>query len=128
MDNPAQGSIVDNRLDPQQQPPILQPLNTGIEDDRLLRYLVALETDADAHWNAPGPKGINLKERRKQNIRYTFGKQLLGRDMKKYESEFLDNVIYEYEGTLKSLATSKVPDIIIKTGGANITEAKKMTA
>ena len=127
-DGSVPGAVGESRLDPQQQPPTLQPLNTNIDDDRLLKFLVALETDAVAHWDAKGPEGVNLKARRKQNVRYTFGKQLLGRDMKSYESEFLDNVIYEYESTLKSLATSKIPDIIVRAGGAEITEAKRMTA
>ena len=73
-------------------------------------------------------EGINLKERRKQNIRYIFGKQLLGKDLKVYESEFLDNIIYEFEATLKSLANSKLPDIIVRSGGAELTETKKLTA
>jgi hypothetical protein len=108
--------------------PTLQPLRLGEDDDRLLKYLNALEESADAHWNAPGPDGINLKERRKQNIKYLFGTQLLGRDLKSYESEFVDNVIYEFEATLKSLATSKLPDIVFRSGGANKTEQKDLTA
>lgn len=106
----------------------LQPLSTGVDPDRMLKYLNALEKSADEHWNAPGPEGMNLKNRRKQNIKYLFGKQLLGKELKSYESEFLDNVVYEYEAMLKSLATSRLPDLVVKAGGADRSEEKKLTA
>ncbi len=122
------GMVPEDRFDPQVQPSTLQPLQVNIDDARLLNYLNALEKSANDHWDAAGPKGMNLKERRKQNIKYLFGKQLLGRDLKDYESEFLDNLIYEYEAILKSLAVSKLPDIIVSSGGANVTEQKKLTA
>ncbi len=108
--------------------PTLSPLSVEINDDRLLEYITNLESQADTHWNAPGPDGINLKERRKQNIKYLYGKQLLGRDLKKWESEFLDNVIKESEDMLKALATSKMPDIVVQAGGIGKTEERELTA
>jgi len=108
--------------------PTLAPLTVEIEDKKLLRYLTGLEKAADEHWNKSGPDGINLKERRKQNIKYLFGKQLLGRQLKPYESELVDNIIYEFEKMLKALAVSKMPDIVIEPGGVGGDEARKLTA
>jgi len=105
--------------------PTLAPLNVTIEDKKLLRYINGLETAAKKHWESPE---INLKERRKQLIKYLFGRQLIGREMKSYESEFLDNVIYEFEGMLKALAVSKMPDIVVEAGGIGMSEERKMTA
>lgn len=103
----------------------LSPLNIEIEDKQLLTYISDLEKQATTHWNSPE---INLKERRKQIIRYLFGRQLIGKDLKKYDSEFLDNVIYEFEGILKSLAVSKMPDIVVESGGIGTSEERKLTA
>ena len=91
----------------------LQPLNIDIEDTRLLAYLDNLESKAKEHWDS---EDINLTKRREQNFKYLFGKQLKGKKLKKYESEFIDNTLYEVEGILKSLALSKMPDIIINPG------------
>jgi len=91
----------------------LEPLRIDIEDKRLCDYLFNLEKVAKEHWDS---QDINLTKRREQNLKYLFGKQLKGKTLKKYESEYIDNTIYEVEATLKSLALSKMPDIIIKPG------------
>ena len=91
--------------------PTLEPLAVDIEDDRLLKYLSDLEKKSKQHWDS---EDINLTKRRERNEKYLFGRQLKGVRLKKYESEFIDNTIYEFEATLKSMATSKMPDIIIK--------------
>jgi len=107
----------------------LSPLNVDIEENKLLTYLNSLETEAKLHWDKPiADGGLNLTARRKQNLKYLFGRQLLGKNLKRYESEFLDNVIYEFEAILKSLAVSKMPDITVKAGGVSIDEARKKTA
>jgi hypothetical protein len=90
--------------------PTLEPLNVEIEDEKLLGYIKTLEEKAKLHWDS---EEVNLKKRRDQNFKYLFGKQLKGKRLKKYESEYIDNTIYESEGILKSLALSKMPDIII---------------
>ena len=105
--------------------PTLAPLNLSIDDSKLLTYLTELEKQSKAHWDSPE---INLKERRKQNIKYLFGKQLIGKELKKYESEFLDNVIYEFEKTLKALAVSKMPDMVVQPGGLGNDAQRKLTA
>lgn len=108
--------------------PTLSPLSIELADERLLPYINDLEKRANEHWNKEGPDGFNLKERRKQNLKYLLGKQLIGRDLKKYESEFVDNVIGESEDMLKALATSKMPDIIVTAGGIGQNPQRKETA
>ncbi len=103
----------------------LSPLSIEIPDPQLLTYISDLEKQATAHWDSPE---INLKNRRKQLIKYLFGRQLIGKDLKKYDSEFLDNIIYEFEATLKSLAVSKMPDITVEAGGIGRSEERKLTA
>jgi len=106
--------------------PTLSPLNVELSDERLLPYITELEKKATTHWNKSD--GTNLKARREQNIKYLFGKQLIGKDMKSFESEFLDNVIKESEDMLKALATSKMPDIIVSAGGIGRSEQRTETA
>ena len=115
-----------NRFEPEKGViPTLAPLDVAMDDKKLLKYLTELEKAAKTHWESPD---INIKERRKQNLKYLFGKQLIGRSLKVYESEFLDNVIGESEAMLKSLAVSKMPDIVIEPGGVSEEEQRKLTA
>src|SRR3990167_10697037 len=106
--------------------PTLAPLTIELEDKKLLTYLKGLEKAATKHWN--DPSGVNLKARREQLLKYLFGKQLIGKELKKYESEFIDNVIYEFEGMLKALAVSKMPDIVVEAGGIGKDPTRKETA
>jgi len=103
----------------------LQPLDVELQDDRLLRYITNLETQAKKHWESPE---INLKARRDQMVKYLFGRQLIGKNLKDYDSEFVDNVIYEFEGMLKALATSKMPDYTVSTGGIGQEPDREQTA
>lgn len=63
----------------------------------------------------------NLSARRQKTEKYLFGRQVqqLENDgkLKDYETRSSDNVLYEIEGSIKALATSKIPDIIITPGG-----------
>ncbi len=63
----------------------------------------------------------NLPERRKKNVTYRFGRQIEDKEkreeLKKYEARFLDNVLYEIETSLKPLAMSHLPDMIVLPGG-----------
>jgi len=66
-----------------------------------------------------------LYERQKKNVDYLFGRVLPER-MKIYESDFLDNAIYEAESSIKPIALSRMPDLIVKPG--NDTPESKETA
>lgn len=63
----------------------------------------------------------NLKERRKKNETYIFGRQIAELEkrgvLKDYETRSADNALYEIESSLKPLAMSKLPDIIVTPGG-----------
>jgi hypothetical protein len=61
-----------------------------------------------------------LEERRKKNELYLFGRQLQDKEerklLKDYEARFGDNVLYEIESSLKPLAMSHLPDMIVLPG------------
>jgi len=71
-----------------------------------------------------------LDSRREKNEKYRFGRQIddfeKDKDTKKYQSRSADNAIYEIETTLKPLAMSKLPDMIITPGGEG--EERKQSA
>lgn len=74
----------------------------------------------------------NLKERRKKNEIYRFGRQIgekeKNKELKIYDSRYLDNVIYEIENSIDPLLKSKLPDIMVAAGegkGDNKAEAEK---
>lgn len=101
------------------------PFSLEIEDKRLCE-IVDKRIDDTREWNAVN---LNLYERRKKNVLYLFGKQLnekeFKKQMKKYEPRILDNVLWEIESTLKPLAMSQLPDLII-TPGQNTDEARQI--
>lgn len=72
----------------------------------------------------------NLKDRREKNEKYLFGRQLSDKlkrgELKDYETRASDNAIYEIEASLKPLAMSKLPDIIVTPGDDD--PAKEQTA
>lgn len=63
----------------------------------------------------------NLSERRQNNEKYLFGRQVGEKEkkgkLKDYESRSSDNVLYEIESSLKPLALSKLPDMMVTPGG-----------
>lgn len=63
----------------------------------------------------------NLTPRREKNEKYLFGRQLQDREkngqLKEYETRSADNALFEIEASLKPLAMSKLPDIIVTPGG-----------
>lgn len=62
----------------------------------------------------------DLYNRRAKNEMFRFGKQILERErnrqLKRYESRYLDNVLYEIELTIKPLAMSRMPDLMVLPG------------
>lgn len=62
----------------------------------------------------------DLYNRRARLEMFRFGRQILEKErekkLKKYESRYLDNVLYEIEATIKPLAMSRLPDLIITPG------------
>lgn len=72
-------------------------------------------------------KEYNLYELRKKNEVYRFGRQIMELEkadkLKGYETRTLDNVIYEIERSMKPLALSQLPDLIVSPG-ANTDQSK----
>lgn len=101
------------------------PLALDIRDKDLVDIIDKRINDT-RRWNA---KHLNLYERRDKNVKYLFGKQLAEReaknDIKPYEARNLDNVLYEIEATIKPLAMSQLPDLIV-TPGQNTDQAREI--
>ncbi len=93
------------------------PLAMDIQDEELVKII---DKRIEASKKFYDDKK-NLTERRKKNVTYLFGRQIDDKEkreeLKKYEARFLDNVLYEIETSLKPLAMSHIPDMIVLPGG-----------
>lgn len=94
----------------------LDPLALDIDDDELAR-IVDKRIDDSRHYYETH---YNLYDRREKNEQYYLGKQLLDSEkaklLKQYESRYQDNVLYEIQATMKPLAMSRLPDLIVTPG------------
>lgn len=106
---------------------ISDPLELKIEDDELIRIIDKRIKDSENFFEDK----YNLKERRRRNETYLFGRQLVDKEknneLKDYESRSSYNILYEIEASLKPLAMSKLPDILV-TSGDDKDEKKKESA
>jgi len=91
------------------------PLKLDLDDKTFVEVMDSLMEQSRKHF-----KNLGLKERRQRNEDYYLGKQIenqeKARELRKYNARYLDNVIFEAEGTLKAVAVSRVPDLIVKPG------------
>jgi hypothetical protein len=74
-------------------------------------------------------KHRNLYDRQKSNIAFYLG-EYQNPSEEKYDSDFRDNAIYEGEGTIKPIAMSRLPDLLIKAANQNpqsLEAAEKLT-
>lgn len=125
---PMQGSFHDIHEPPETSKeglfsPPLDPLALEIEDSELVKIInKRIKQSRDFYRNE-----FDLYNRRQTNEIYYFGRQTIEKDkahlMKDYESKFHDNALYEIEATLKPLAMSRLPDLIV-TPGNESDEAK----
>lgn len=101
----------------QQVVQIADPLELKIPDEDLVRIVKERKERAEKFYE----DRYNLKGRRHKNEIYRFGRQVSINEAqgkyKDYESRSSMNIIYEIEATLKPLAMSQLPDIIITPGG-----------
>ncbi len=99
------------------------PLALDIEDSDLISNFDKLLSDSREFYR----NEKDLYDRRSENELYYFGRQIVEKDkahlLKDYESKYHDNVLYEIESTLKPLAMSRLPDLIV-TPGNNSEESK----
>ena len=58
----------------------------------------------------------DLKNRRKRNEKYLFGRQIKDLKLKPYNAKYSYNFIYEAMAYLKPIALSKMPDLMVKPG------------
>lgn len=88
------------------------PLSLNV-DDKLLVDVLDKRVEASRSWYKTEK---NLYDRQKQNVNFLFGRNILPKKLKKYESDFMDNVIWEAESSIKPIALSRMPDMIVKPG------------
>jgi hypothetical protein len=92
------------------------PLSLDIEDEELYRIIDKRIDDSKKFFNGK----YDLDNRRKKNELYLFGREIKEkenrRELKDYEARVNDNVIYEIEASIKPLAMSRLPDLIIVPG------------
>ena len=96
---------------------IADPLSLDIDDKELDLIVDRRIKDSQQFYE----EKYNLKARREKNEMYLFGRQVADKEkqgkLKDYETRSADNALYEIESSLKPLAMSKLPDIIVTPGG-----------
>lgn len=102
------------------------PLTLDINDDQVCDIIDKWVDDSRKFFK----DRYNLFDRRKKNETILFGRQLEEKEkqrlLKVYEARYLDNVIYEVEASLKPLAMSRLPDMIVMPGN-NSEESRKVS-
>lgn len=105
---------------------IADPLALDIEDDELAEVVNKRLEDIRNYYRDE----YDLYARRTKNETYLFGRQLLDEEkehlLKDYESRFQDNVLFEIAASLKPLAMSRLPDLIVTPG--NDSEQSRLMA
>jgi hypothetical protein len=96
------------------------PLALEIEDKELVKVLDKRIEDSKTFFN--GPK-YRLDTRRVKNELMLFGRQIASQisenKIRPYEAKYLDNAIYEIEASIKPVAMSRLPDMIVLPGNDN---------
>jgi hypothetical protein len=104
---------------------LTDPLALDIPNDELVK-IIDKWIEASRNFYT---KEYNLFETRKRNEIYRFGRQIQELEksdkLKGYETRTLDNVLYEIERTMKPLALSQLPDLIVSPG-QNTDESKQI--
>ncbi len=94
----------------------LDPLALDIPDEELGEVFDKLLQESIDYYTY----SHDLYARRDKNELYYLGKQIEDMEkqklLKEYDSKFSDNVLYEIEGTIKPLAMSRLPDLIVTPG------------
>lgn len=125
-ENLYQTQPITNTLNPEEQ--VVQksdPLTLELDDTEVVKVVDKWIEDSHRFFK----EKYNLFERREKNEIALFGRQIAEREkqrlLKVYESRFSDNVIYEIEASLKPLAMSRLPDLIV-TPGNDTEESRKV--
>lgn len=92
---------------------IEDPLTLEEEDDKLISIVDDYVTGSKGHFSK-----IRLRDRQNRNYANLWGRENNTMDsLLNKKNVYSDNVIYEIESTLKPLATSKDPDILVYPAG-----------
>jgi hypothetical protein len=98
---------------------LADPLALGVEDKELIDTI----DDRIEASNKFFENKYNLKARRRKNEMMLFGRQIDNaeskNELKVYDARYLDNALYEIESSLKPLAMSHLPDMIVLPGSDN---------
>lgn len=118
---------IENEMLPKEEPLVeLSPLTLNLDDQDVVSTTDNWYRESRTFFKDK----YNLYERRKKNEMYLFGRQIDDKEnkheFKNYEARFMDNVLYEIEASLKPLAMSRLPDMIVTPG--NDTPESRETA
>lgn len=95
---------------------IEDPLALDIPDEELVKVIDKTIKESKEFWN----NKYNLTQRRRKLERALFGREIEEREKrneyKKYETRYSNNALYEIEATLKPVAMSHLPDMIVSPG------------
>ena len=87
------------------------PLKLELEDEDLVEVIDQKVKLAKRFY-----KEKKIPERQGINENFLFGRQIDEKKLKTYGVPFVDNVIYESEGSIKPIALSTLPDLTVKPG------------
>jgi hypothetical protein len=88
------------------------PLTLELDDAVFIKTATKLIDDSKSFFE----EKLQLKDRRARNKKFRFGRQLDDVRLKDYNAKYIDNIIWESEAYIKAMATSRLPDIIVKPG------------
>jgi hypothetical protein len=106
-------------------PSPLDPLHLDLDDQDFIDVMKDLIKDSQKFW-----KKHDLYKRRAKNMEYYLGLQISrlesDKQLKKHDTRYLDNLIWEAEQTLKPIALSRIPDLMVKP--ATLSDQSKQQA
>jgi len=101
----------------------IDPLALDIPDEELVKVVDRDQKERKKFWT----NNYNLFERRTKLEEALFGRQIQqkekDKELKKYEARYSNNALYEIEASIKPVAMSRLPDLIV-TPGNKTKEAK----
>jgi hypothetical protein len=96
------------------------PLALEIENDELVKVLNKRIETSKEFFNGPR---YRLETRRAKNEMMLFGRQIATarseNKLRPYEAQYQDNALYEIEASIKPVAMSRLPDMIVLPGNDN---------
>jgi hypothetical protein len=88
------------------------PLALDIDDDSLV-LITDKRIEDDKNWYK---EKKDLYARQQRNKDFLFGRQIDEDELRTYDARYVDNLIYESESSIKPIALSRLPDLLVKPG------------